>query len=126
MADERPVVLVAEDDPSVRLALEFVLKYEGFDVVFAEDGIKALEMARNARPDIILLDHLMPKMDGREVLGELKGDENTSGIPVLVLTGMPERDSENWEGAEFVGKPFTPDELIAKINAALGESDRSG
>ncbi len=117
---------MAEDDPSVRLALEFVLKYEGFDVVFAEDGIKALEMARNARPDIILLDHLMPKMDGREVLGELKGDENTSGIPVLVLTGMPERDSENWEGAEFVGKPFTPDELIAKINAALGESDRSG
>ena len=116
---------MAEDDPSVRLALEFVLKYEGFDVVFAEDGIKALEVARNARPDIILLDHIMPKMDGREVLGELRGHEATSGIPVLVLTGMAERDFDAWEGAEFVGKPFSPDELIAKINDALGERGRS-
>ena len=116
---------MAEDDPSVRLALEFVLKYEGFDVVFAEDGVKALEMARNSLPDVILLDQIMPKMDGIEVFQALRKNETTADIPVLVLTGMSQ-DGAAWEGADFVGKPFSPDELVARINGALAGSDLSG
>ena len=114
-----PVVLVAEDDPSIRLAIEFMLKYEGFDVVFAEDGVKALEVAKNDLPDVILLDHVMPKMDGKEVFAALKDHEPTSSIPVLVLTGMARTDSSEWQGADFVGKPFSPDELVERIRGAI-------
>ena len=115
----QPVVLVAEDDPSIRLALEFVLKYEGFDVVFAEDGAKALELAKNDLPDVILLDHVMPKMDGKEVYAALRQHEPTSSIPVLVLTGMSRSESEDWQGADFVGKPFSPDDLVERIRGAI-------
>lgn len=116
------MVLVAEDDASIRLALELVLKYEGFDVVFAEDGQKALEVAKNDLPDAILLDHVMPKMDGKEVFAALKDHEATSGIPVLVLTGMARTDSSDWQGADFIGKPFSPDELVARIRGAIDSS----
>ena len=115
----QPVVLVAEDDPSIRLALEFVLKYEGFDVVFAEDGVKALELAKNDLPDIILLDHVMPKMDGKEVFAALKDHEPTRTIPVLVLTGMSRSETNEWAGADFIGKPFSPDELVERIRVAI-------
>ena len=114
------MVLVAEDDPSIRLALELMLKYEGFDVVFAEDGVKALEVAKNDLPDVILLDHVMPKMDGKEVFAALKDHEATSEIPVLVLTGMARTDSSDWQGADFIGKPFSPDELVERIRGAIG------
>ncbi len=115
----QPVVLVAEDDPSIRLALEFVLKYEGFTVVFAEDGVKALELAKNDLPDVILLDHLMPKMDGKEVFAALRGHEPTSAIPVLVLTGMSRSETDEWQGADFIGKPFSPDHLVERIRGAI-------
>ena len=118
---DKPVVLVAEDDPSVRMTLEFVLKYEGFQVLFAQDGEEALVVARESIPDLILLDKIMPKMDGREVLGALRQDGATSGIPVFVLSGMSSPDeAAEWEGAEFIGKPFSPDELVARIRTVLG------
>ena len=96
-----------------------MLKLEGFDVVFAEDGEKALEMARNGRPDVILLDHVMPKMDGKEVFARLKDHESTSDIPVLVLTGMTRVHSTDWQGADFITKPFNPDDLVARIRGAI-------
>jgi two-component system alkaline phosphatase synthesis response regulator PhoP len=116
---DKPVVLVAEDDPSVRMAIEFVLKYEGFDVIFAQDGEEALQVARESVPDCILLDQVMPKMDGKEVLGALKRDESTSGIPILVLSGVAEEEQEEWPGADFVGKPFSPDDLIERIRTLV-------
>ena len=96
-----------------------MLKLEGFDVLFAEDGEKALEMARNGRPDVILLDHVMPKMDGKEVFARLKDHESTSDIPVLVLTGMTRVTPTDWQGADFISKPFNPDDLVARIRGAI-------
>lgn len=119
MNERKPVVLVAEDDASVRLALDFVLKYEGFEIVFAEDGEKAVEVAKQALPDVILLDRLMPKMDGLEVLRALKENKATSRIPILILTGMAPHEDMDWQGAEFVGKPFSPDELVKRIKGLL-------
>ena len=110
---------MAEDDPSIRLALEFVLKYEGFDVVFAEDGAKALELAKNGLPDVILLDHVMPKMDGKQVFAALKDHEPTRTIPILVLTGMSRSETTDWAGADFISKPFSPDELVERIRVAI-------
>ena len=120
MSLERPVVLIAEDDPSIRLTLQFVLEHEGFEIVFAEDGDKALETAKSRLPDAILLDHVMPKKDGKEVLEELRREPSTRDIPVLVLSGMTPRSGEEWPGAIFVAKPFAPDDLIDRLKEALG------
>lgn len=112
-------ILVAEDDVGVRVTLEFILTDEGFEVVLAEDGERALALARGEAPDLILLDKLMPKLDGRQVFDALKGDRATSGIPVVVLTGMGPDKDEAWEGAHFVLKPFAPAELVARIRKLL-------
>ncbi len=100
------------------MAIEFVLKYEGFDVIFAQDGVEALQVARDSVPDCILLDQVMPKMDGKEVFAALRDHGPTSSIPVLVLTGMSD-DSSAWQGADFVGKPFNPDDLVERIRDAI-------
>jgi DNA-binding response OmpR family regulator len=101
------------------LTLEFVLEDEGFEVLIAEDGERALEQARTNRPDIILLDQIMPKLDGKQVFAALRGDSTTSGIPVLVLSGMSRKEPDDWKGAHFLGKPFSPEELITRIRAVL-------
>lgn len=115
----KPVVLVAEDDPSVRMAIEFVLEGEGFEVLLAEDGERALAMAQTKSPDAILLDQMMPKLDGKQVLSRLRESKDTAEIPVLVLTGMARGAPSEWPGAHFVGKPFAPDDLIESIRGAL-------
>lgn len=112
-------VLVAEDDASVRFTIEFVLVEEGFDVLLAEDGEKALKIARSELPDVILLDQMMPKLDGKQVLAALRADATTKDIPVFVLTGMERGAPEEWPGARFVGKPFSPDELVILIRERL-------
>ena len=110
--------MVAEDDASVRMTIEFVLQDEGFEVVLAEDGEEALRLAKKMEPDVILLDQLMPKMDGREVFSGLREDDSTREIPVFVLSGMS-RSKGDWEGAHFVGKPFSPDDLVDRIREAI-------
>ncbi|MDQ3962906.1 MAG: response regulator [Actinomycetota bacterium] len=114
-----PKVLVAEDDASVRMTIEFVLKDEGFEVLLAGDGEEAIQVAQASLPDVILLDQIMPKMDGKEVLTALRNHEATSAIPVLVLTGMARGHPEDWPGAHFVGKPFSPEALVQRIRVIL-------
>lgn len=115
----RPVVLIAEDDASVRMTLEFVLEDEGFEVVLAGDGREALRVARERRPDVILLDQVMPKMDGKEVLSALRAEVPPVAATVFVLTGMARGPEDEWPGAHFVGKPFSPDDLVRRIRDAL-------
>lgn len=111
-------MLVAEDDPGVAMTLVFVLQDEGFEVVVARDGVEALTLARSRCPDAILLDQMMPKMSGKQVLSELRAQSSTEAIPVFVLSGMPDEPGE-WPGAVFVGKPFDPDDLVALIRERL-------
>ena len=124
---DKPLVLVAEDDAGVRMTLEFVLTDEGFEVVSAEDGEQALNLALELSPDAILLDGRMPKLTGKEVLTALRALESTADIPVFVLTGMdPAFENAGgaeaeWPGAHFVGKPFDPEELVEGIRRALDE-----
>jgi DNA-binding response OmpR family regulator len=118
----RPVVLVVEDDASVRMTLSFVLEDEGFAVLEAEDGEEALRLATSERPNVILLDSVMPKLGGPQVLAALKENEVTKEIPVFILSGMTPRADTEWAGAHFIGKPFSPDELVTKIRGVLSES----
>src|ERR687898_1849006 len=97
---DKPIVLVAEDDASVRMTIEFVLQDEGFEVVLAADGEQALRLAKKMLPHVILLDQMMPKLDGHGVLSALRDDEATRDIPVFVLSGMS-RSSGDWPGAHF-------------------------
>jgi CheY-like chemotaxis protein len=115
---EKPVVLVAEDDASVRMTIEFVLQDEGFQVVLASDGEEALRLAQRLEPDAILLDQMMPKLDGHQVFSALREDASTKDIPVFVLTGMS-RSQGDWVGAHFIGKPFSPDDLVDLIRSAI-------
>ena len=95
---------------------------EGFQVLLAEDGEQALNLARSELPDVILLDQIMPKLDGKQVLKALRAEEQTRDIPVFVLTGMARGPAEDWPGAQFVGKPFSPDELVRMIRKRLAEN----
>jgi DNA-binding response OmpR family regulator len=81
-------ILVIEDEATLQKALNDVLNQEGYDVSSALDGAKGLELAGEENPDLILLDIILPKMDGFEVLKKLKKDENTSNIPVIILTNL--------------------------------------
>lgn len=103
------------------MTLEFVLEDEGFDVLLAEDGERALELARESLPDVILLDQMMPKLDGRQVFASLQEADDTARIPVLILSGMARRPGHDWAGAHFVGKPFSPDDLVARIRTVLAD-----
>lgn len=113
-------ILVAEDDPNVRLTIELILDDAGFEVSVASDGQEALDSALADPPDAILLDQMMPKMNGKEVLAALRANPSTSDITVLVLTGMSRGAPEEWPGAHFIGKPFAPDLLIEKLHNLLG------
>jgi two-component system, OmpR family, phosphate regulon response regulator PhoB len=122
---DRHIVLIAEDDASVRMTLEIVLEDEGFQILLAPDGEEALRIATAELPDVILLDQRMPKMDGKQVFRALREREQTRHIPVFVLSGRERDPGGDWVGAQFVAKPFAPDDLIARIRRAL-EPPRSG
>jgi len=123
MMSERISVLVIEDEEHVRKVLEYNLKLDGFEVYLAEDGPCGLEAARERRPDVILLDWLMPKIDGLEVLSELKHDEKTKHIPVFMLTAkgmMLDVGRALYEGADdYITKPFDPIQLGETIKQKL-------
>ena len=108
-------ILVIEDEEHIRTILKYNLELDGFEVFLAEDGMPGLELAREKRPDLILLDWMMPGLDGLQVLSELKHDERTRDIPVFMLTAksmMAEVGRALYEGADdYITKPFDVIEL---------------
>ncbi|MBA4801313.1 MAG: response regulator [Euryhalocaulis sp.] len=116
-------ILVADDDELLIGLLSHRLSVKGFEVLTANTGVEALEAARAERPDLIVLDAMMPVMDGFAVLQNLKADDQTRDLPVVMLTAL--RDEKNIvsaleDGAEdYLVKPFSPDELVSRINRTL-------
>jgi CheY-like chemotaxis protein len=112
-------VLVIEDEPDIAGGLEARLDLEGYKVVIAKDGQEGVERARAEKPDLILLDIMIPLLNGYDVLNLLKSDPHTKGIPVIVLTALPHvEDAENafQAGAEdFINKPYTNERLMQKV-----------
>ncbi len=111
-------ILVVDDDPSIIKLLETVLKANGFEVVVANDGIDAMVQAKNAKPDLILLDVMMPELNGYEVCSHLKFDPQFKNIPIIILTS---RDQElddrigKLMGIEYMHKPIDRERLLATI-----------
>jgi DNA-binding response OmpR family regulator len=120
---EQITVLVVEDEPHIRKVLEYNLRMDGFMVYLAEDGAGGLLLAREKNPDVILLDWLMPKMNGLKVLAELKNDNVTQHIPVFMLTakGMLSDVTQAIDtGADdYITKPFNPMQLGKTIKEKL-------
>jgi len=116
-------VLVVEDETDVVDLLRYNLNRAGFQVLIAKNGSEGLESARNQRPDVIVLDLMLPKLSGQEVCKTLKGDPHTTNIPVVMLTAksQPEERVAGLElGADdYVTKPFSPRELVLRVQALL-------
>lgn len=112
-------ILSVEDSPATQKFISFTLKYKGYDVVLAADGIEGLEKLSATRFDLIILDLMMPRMNGLEVLDEIRKNPEFSKIPVIILTsekGENDREQAMRLGAtHFLNKPFQPPELIEAV-----------
>ena len=122
MAGEK--ILVAEDEQDIQKVIRITLKLKGgFDVKFANNGLEVLEKVREERPSLIILDVMMPKMDGYETCRQLKADDSTRDIPVVFLTAKAQ-EKEIEEGLklgaiDYLKKPFEPDEFVEKVRSII-------
>lgn len=121
-----PKVLVVDDDRAIQQLLEVNLELEGYDVAKAIDGAEALAMVVTFQPDIILLDVMMPKMDGREVCRRLKADPSTADLPVVFLSARAQEMDVSLGlelgAAAYLTKPFEPQDLLDTIRRVLGDT----
>ncbi len=122
-------ILVVDDEPGMVMVLSKFLKHNGYEVVTASDGLECIAKAEDELPDLILLDNIMPNMDGQTALGKLQASEKTGHISVIMVTALS--DAKNIAGAqkggavEYIVKPFDYAVLLEKIGLAL-KSKRKG
>lgn len=121
-------VLLADDDRDIRDLVAFKLAQEGFEVVATENGVAALAAMRTRRPDLVLLDVMMPGMTGIDVCREVRRDPGLTDVPIILLTAKAqESDVQQGFGAgadDYVVKPFSPRELVVRCRAVLGRGHR--
>jgi two-component system, OmpR family, alkaline phosphatase synthesis response regulator PhoP len=117
-------VLLVEDEPALARGLSDMLRTQGFDVHIAGDGRRGLDMATSLRPDLILLDIMLPKKDGFEVCQQIRANPEWRGVKVVMLTAKG-RDTEVTKGLAlgadaYVTKPFSTKDLVAQVRKLLG------
>lgn len=122
-------ILVIDDEKDLLELVRYNLEKEQFDVILARNGEEGLQIARKHRPDVIILDIMMPGMDGLEVCRRLRGEDRTAHVPLIMLTARA-AESDRVVGLEmgaddYVTKPFSPRELVARVRAVLRRSSRS-
>ena len=119
-------ILVAEDEPQTAQLIEFKLKQQGYNVTIVSNGEQALKMVDVSRPSLVILDGMMPVMDGFEVLRRLRADGNKQDLPVIMLTAKS-REKDVVTGLElgasdYIVKPFSPAELVARVKKVVGDN----
>jgi len=118
-----PRILIADDEPYGQQLLQAILLEENYDLVFAENGQKAINSIHEFLPDLVLLDVMMPEMNGFEVCQKIISDDQTKGIPIILITALDDRDSRK-RGLEagandYISKPFDRNEVLAKVKNML-------
>lgn len=112
-------VLLAEDEPNIVESLTFLMERAGFDISAESDGRMALEEALSNPPDILILDVMLPELDGYEILRQLRADRRTERLPILMLTAKGQREDRETAlecGADlFITKPFSNSEIVAAV-----------
>ena len=116
-------ILIVDDEPNIVISLEFLMKREGFQVEVAVDGEEAMRKVASLRPDLVLLDIMLPKQSGFEVCQEIRGHPEWDGIRIIMLTAKG-RDTEVQKGIAlgadaYVTKPFSTKELVARVRSVL-------
>jgi DNA-binding response OmpR family regulator len=118
-------VLVVDDEPNIVLSVEFLMQREGHEVVTASDGQEAIDRLAEARPDLMILDVMMPRKNGFEVCEQVRADPAYTGMPILMLTAKG-REAEMKKGISlgadaYITKPFSTHDLVAKVNELLNQ-----
>ena len=120
---DKQTILVVDDEQDLLDLIEYNLKKEGFDVITAEDGKEGIEVARERNPDLMLLDIMMPKMDGMEVVERMRADKSLKHIPIIFLTARGDEKTEvkglDKGGDDYITKPISTTKLISRIKAVL-------
>ncbi|BBB47702.1 HD-GYP domain-containing protein [Pelolinea submarina] len=121
--EKTPTILIIDDDPIVRTSLNALLSTEPYELVFAEDGVSGLAAAAKILPDVILLDVMMPGMDGFEVCRRLRENEDLAEVPVLIITTLDDRESRlngiKAGADDYLPKPFDRLELVARLQSII-------
>jgi len=120
-------VLIVDDEPNIVLSVEFLMRREGHEVVTANDGQEAIDLLAAARPDLMILDVMMPRKNGFEVCAEVRADPALSQMPILMLTAKG-REAEMKKGISlgadaYITKPFSTHDLVAKVRELLHRED---
>ena len=117
-------VLLIEDEPNIAEAIRFILTRDGWRVSLHDDGIGAVARVRDARPDLVILDLMLPGVSGLDILCALRADPATAGLPVLMLSAKGlarDREAAERAGADvFMTKPFSNAEMLAQVRALVG------
>lgn len=124
MQQETPLVLIADDEVSAAVMLQHIFERDGYRVEIAQDGQVAYQMARELQPDLIILDIMMPEMNGFEVLSKLREQETTAGIPTIVVSARAKEPDDIAKGLnigadDYLSKPFAPQELLARARSKM-------
>ena len=121
-------ILIVEDEENIRQLVRYNLEKEGFQVVEAPDGLQGLKMVKLEKPDLVLLDLMIPAIDGLEVCRTLKGNSNTAAVPIIMLTARSEEIDKviglELGADDYMTKPFSPRELVARVKAVLRRTQK--
>src|SRR5450759_331612 len=126
--EDKSVIVLAEDDPQIASLVRYRLEKMGYSVHVGEDGQQALDLVMSVRPDLVVLDVMMPVMNGFQVLRAIKESPDTKHIPAIMLTAR-EMEDDMLKGfdlgaADYITKPFSPAELAARVKAALNNGNK--
>lgn len=115
-------ILVVDDEAAIRGLLIELLGDEGYTVISASNGRMALDLAQRQRPDLIVMDVMMPELDGPETVKRLRSDAGTAAIPVVLMSAAQHISPDSADAIAFVSKPFNIDHLLAVVARMLGPS----
>ena len=121
-------VLIVDDEVNIRQLVKYNLEKESYQVLEAEDGLQGIRLAKTEIPDLMLLDLMLPQMDGLEVCRSLKGNPATAALPIIMLTAKSEEIDKviglELGADDYMTKPFSPRELVARVKAVLRRSQK--